>query len=79
MQAVVTTKGQIVIPSKLRRRFNIKKGTRVYIEEGEDEIIIKPVTPEYLKNIAGVLSVEEKLSQKLLKERRHDREKEDKQ
>jgi len=58
MQAVVTTKGQIVIPSKLRRRFNIKKGTRVYIEEGEDEIIIKPVTPEYLKNIAGVLSGE---------------------
>ncbi|MFH1903587.1 MAG: AbrB/MazE/SpoVT family DNA-binding domain-containing protein, partial [Candidatus Omnitrophota bacterium] len=29
----VTTKGQIVIPSKIRRRLNIKRGTRLYVEE----------------------------------------------
>ena len=30
---VVTTKGQIVIPSKIRRKYNIKRGTKLYIEE----------------------------------------------
>ena len=31
--AIVTSKGQIVIPSKIRRRLNIKRGTKLYIEE----------------------------------------------
>ena len=30
-KSVVTVKGQVVIPSKLRRKFNIKKGTQVYL------------------------------------------------
>jgi AbrB family looped-hinge helix DNA binding protein len=29
-KSVVTVKGQVVIPSKLRRRFGIKRGTQVY-------------------------------------------------
>lgn len=73
---VVTTKGQIVIPSKVRRRFNIKKGTKLYIEERENELVLKPVTPEYFKKIAGILPTKGKLSKALLEERSRDREKE---
>ncbi len=43
-RAVVTVKGQIVIPSKLRRKFGIKKGTQVYVYERDGEIAIKPIT-----------------------------------
>ena len=33
--SVVTTKGQLVIPARLRRRFGIKKGTTIsFLEEG---------------------------------------------
>jgi AbrB family looped-hinge helix DNA binding protein len=33
--SVVTTKGQLVIPARLRRRFGIKKGTMVtFMEDG---------------------------------------------
>ena len=73
---VVTTKGQIVIPSKIRRRLNIKRGTRLYIEERGEELIIKPVTPAYFEKIAGVLSTRGKLSKALLAERAKDKERE---
>ena len=71
---VVTTKGQIVIPSKIRRRLNIKRGTRLYIEEKGEELIIKPVTPAYFERIAGVLQTKGKLSKALLEERSKDKE-----
>ena len=73
----VTTKGQVVIPSKIRRKLNIKKGTKLYIEERGDELVLRPVTPEYFKKIAGILPTEGRLSKALLKERSRDRDKED--
>ena len=73
---VVTTKGQIVIPYRIRRKLNIKKGTKLYIEERDDELVIKPVTPEYFKKIAGVLQTKGKLSKVLLEERGRDSERE---
>ncbi len=51
--AIVTSKGQIVIPSNIRRRLNIKKGTKLHIEEKGDELILKAVTPAYFERIAG--------------------------
>ena len=71
--AVVTTKGQIVIPSKIRQRLNIKKGTKLYIEEKGDELILKTVSRAYFGKIAGVLQTKGKLSKKLLEERGKDR------
>lgn len=73
---VVTTKGQIVIPSKIRRKFNIKRGTKLYIEEKGEELIIKPVTLAYFERIAGVLQTKGRLSKTLLEERSKDKERE---
>lgn len=74
--ATVTTKGQIVIPSKIRHRLKIKKGTKLYIEERGNELILKPVTPEYFAEIAGVLTTKGKLSKALIEERTRDKERE---
>ena len=73
---VVTTKGQVVIPSKIRRKHNIKKGTRLYIEERGDEIVLKPVTAAYFEKLAGILQTKGKLSRILLNERAADKERE---
>ncbi len=73
---VVTAKGQIVIPSKIRRKLNIKRGTKLYIEEKGDELIIKTVTSSYFEKIAGVLQTKGKLSKALLKERAKDKKRE---
>lgn len=73
---IVTSKGQIVIPSKIRRRLNIKRGTKLYIEERGDELILKAVTPAYFEKLAGILQTKGKLSKGLIEERRRDKERE---
>jgi AbrB family looped-hinge helix DNA binding protein len=70
--ATVSAKGQIVIPSMIRRKYNIKKGVKLYIEERGGELVLKPVTPEYIKKISGVLDTKGKLSKLLIKERLED-------
>jgi AbrB family looped-hinge helix DNA binding protein len=55
MESYMTVKGQIVIPSKIRRKFGIKEGTRVQIDVDEQahRIILTPVTREYVQNLRG--------------------------
>ena len=74
--ATVTSKGQIVIPSKIRRHLNIKKGTRLCITEKQNEIILQPLTEDYFDKAAGVLKTKGKLTRALIKERKNEKEKE---
>lgn len=55
METTATSKGQIVIPSSIRRRLGIKEGTRITIEEKGNEIILKPITREYVHSLRGKL------------------------
>ena len=71
---VVTAKGQIVIPSRIRRRYEIKKGTRVCLLERNGEIILKPITPEYFDKMAGILGKGGKYLEELRKEKERERE-----
>ena len=72
--AYVTSKGQLVIPARLRRKYGIKPGTKVCFIEGEREIIFQPVTKEYIRSVSGMLKSETSVTQELLKERVKDRE-----
>ncbi len=73
-RSVVTVKGQIVIPSKLRRKFGIKKGTQVYLYERDREIVIKPITDEYIRSMAGIAGTKGKLLKALMEEKAKERE-----
>ena len=55
METYATIKGQIVIPSSVRRKFGIKQGTRIEIEvdEANQRIILKPITREYIHSLRG--------------------------
>lgn len=55
METTATSKGQIVIPSSVRRKLGIKEGTRIQIELREDsnEIVLKPITREYVHSLRG--------------------------
>ncbi len=68
-KTVVTVKGQVVIPSKLRRKFGIKKGTQVYLYERNGEIIIKPITDEYIRSMVGITGTKGKLLKALKEEK----------
>jgi AbrB family looped-hinge helix DNA binding protein len=70
---VVTTKGQLVIPARLRRRFGIKKGTRVTFLEDAGRIIVQPVTREFIRGLRGSLQGEPSALAALLTERQRER------
>ena len=75
--AYVTSKGQLVVPARLRRRYGIKPGTKVcFIERGND-ILFQPVTKEYIRSVCGMLKSETSVTQELLKERARDKEREE--
>jgi AbrB family looped-hinge helix DNA binding protein len=73
-KAVVTLKGQVVIPSRLRRKFGIKKGTQVSLFERDGEIVIKPITDEYIRSMAGITGTKGKLLKALKDEKAKERE-----
>jgi len=75
--AAVTSKGQLVVPARLRRRYGIKAGTKVRFIERSDGILFQPVTPEYIRSVCGMLSSDMSVTDELLKERARDRERED--
>ncbi|MEJ2745335.1 MAG: AbrB/MazE/SpoVT family DNA-binding domain-containing protein [bacterium] len=72
--ATVTTKGQIVIPSRIRKRHGIQKGTHVCFIESGDGIIMRPVTDEYILGLNGSLKTKGKALKALLDEKRRERE-----
>lgn len=70
---VVTTKGQLVIPARLRRRFGIKKGTMVTFTENDGRIIVQPVTREFIRGLRGSLAGDPSALDILLDERKRER------
>ncbi|MBI5386112.1 MAG: AbrB/MazE/SpoVT family DNA-binding domain-containing protein [Verrucomicrobia bacterium] len=49
-----TTKGQVVIPLRLRKLFHIEDGTRAIVTATEEGILLKPVTAALIKRGRGI-------------------------
>ena len=71
--STVTTKGQLVIPSKLRRKYAIRKGTQVAFLEEENRLILQPLTPEFIRGLRGSLKGEPSALKQLLEDRQRER------
>jgi len=76
-----TEKGQIVIPAALRKKYGIKKGTRIQVYAEDDHIILNPLTPELirakLQKLRGIVKGGPSMTKELEAERARDREKEE--
>jgi AbrB family looped-hinge helix DNA binding protein len=75
--ATFSSKGQIVIPSAIRRKFGIAGGTRAQVEIIADGILLKPVTRATVENLMGKYAPLKVGTRELEEERRRDRRKED--
>jgi AbrB family looped-hinge helix DNA binding protein len=73
-KATVTVKGQVIIPAKIRRKLGIKKGTRVTFTEKNGEIILRPISEEYIESLAGLTGTRGKLLKALKREKERERE-----
>ena len=65
-----TSKGQVVIPAELRKKYNIRKGTRLAISAGEGNVIlVRPVPDDPVEASRGILKGKNSLTRALLKDR----------
>ena len=58
MEAIVTTKGQVVIPAKIRRSLGIKPGTRLVFDQKQGSFVVRPITDAYIDSLKGMLKRE---------------------
>ncbi|WP_447974915.1 AbrB/MazE/SpoVT family DNA-binding domain-containing protein [Nitrospira sp. Kam-Ns4a] len=72
MTVKTLSKGQIVIPAQLRRKYHITRGSNLQILEYGGMIHIIPPVVDPIKAAAGCLPRKPSLAKKLLKERGRD-------
>jgi len=76
--ATISSKGQLVIPASLRRKYKLKSGTRVSFEEVDGKITISPDPFAEFLALQGILShVTEDVETWWMEEKRKERERED--
>ena len=76
-ESTITSKGQIVIPARLRKRYGLTPGTKICFIERDQEILFQPLTKEYIRSMFGLLKSETSATRELLKERAKDRKREE--
>jgi AbrB family looped-hinge helix DNA binding protein len=64
------SKGQIVIPAGIRKKYHIEPGTEIQIMEYGGIIYLIPPVQDPIKAACGILPLKPSLSEKLLRERR---------
>lgn len=75
-----TTKGQVVIPLRLRKQFHIEDGTKAIVEATPDGILLKPVTRWAIERGYGLLKRKpggKSLAEEWAEHKREERELED--
>jgi AbrB family looped-hinge helix DNA binding protein len=71
--SIVTSKGLVTIPSTLRQKFGIRKGTRVSMIKEGTRIILQPLTREYVRGLRGSLKRDPSALKYLFESRKNDR------
>ena len=75
--STMTSKGQVVIPAALRKKFGLKTGAKLIIYEKDNEIVISTNAKAFVHQFVGILKGS-KSGDFLMEQRKKDRELEDK-
>jgi AbrB family looped-hinge helix DNA binding protein len=65
--SVLTVKGQLLIPKRIRNKYGIKSGVKVIFEETGNGVIIRPMNENYFKSFMGVLKSTGNLKEEIQK------------
>ncbi|MFZ1978415.1 MAG: AbrB/MazE/SpoVT family DNA-binding domain-containing protein [Bacteroidota bacterium] len=72
--SIVTVKGQLVVPAKIRRKFGIKKGTKIAFVEQNGKLMIQPLDKNYFEDLAGILGTDGDMLKGLMEDKKKERE-----
>ena len=67
--AKISTKGQLLLPKRIRNKYGVRPGGKVQLLEQADGILIKPAPQDPLEIACGFLKGDFSLTEDLLKER----------
>ena len=77
MRLTISSKGWVVIPADLRKKYGLKPGDAVNIVDYGGVLALVPAMKDPVREAMGLFKSEESLTELLLEERRKDRERED--
>ena len=69
----VSSKGQIVIPAKLREKYHLEQGVEVAVLEYPEEIVIVPLPKDAIKEARGMLKSKKSVREMLEETRKEER------
>ena len=68
----VSSRGQVIIPARVRRRYGIRKGTEVVFLEEPNRVVMQPITRKFIEGLCGSLKGSAAMDY-LLDQRKRDR------
>ena|SRR2546423_10974267 len=60
--SVLTSKYQVVIPKRIRQKYDFRAGVKVVFQETSEGVLIKPLSKEHYSRMKGMLSHNKKES-----------------
>jgi bifunctional DNA-binding transcriptional regulator/antitoxin component of YhaV-PrlF toxin-antitoxin module len=54
--SILTSKGQLLIPKRLRNKYGITTGVNILFEETEKGVLLTPMNEDFFKSYAGILT-----------------------
>ena len=72
--SIITTKGQVVIPSRIRNKYGMKKGTKVAFIEKGNAVLMQLLDRNYFESLAGQLGTESKMLKSLMEDKKKEHE-----
>ena len=76
MTVTVSSKGQVVIPAELRRRYNLKPSSKIEFLDNGNELVVVPLPRDPFKASYGILKGKGVRTKDLMEIRRKERKKE---
>lgn len=73
MRVRASTKGQIVLPAQMRRKYRVEAGQELQLVDAGSHMCLVPVHSDPVRELRGLLRGETSLTQALLDSRREER------
>ncbi len=76
--SVLTPKGQLLIPKRIRTKYGINAGVKVIFEETENGVIIRAMNEDYFNSFRGIFKATGNLKEEMKEMKNEEKRLEDK-
>lgn len=77
MQLTISSKGWVVIPAELRKKYGLKPGDAVVVVDYGGVLALVPALKDPIREAMGMMKSDDSLAKALVEERRNELEEED--